>query len=312
MTGRPASGAPSFIALGECMIEMAQQENGLYRRGFAGDTFNAAWYARRLLPADWSVSYGTCVGEDAASDEMTVFMADEGVALDAIRRIPGRTVGLYMIDLTEGERSFSYWRGQSAARLLGEDAAWLERVLAGRRVVHFSGITLAILPPEGRRRLCDAVAKARAAGALTAFDTNLRPLLWEDEAAMRDGLMMGAAAAEIVLPSFDEEQMLFDDSEPDDTVARYREAGARLVAVKNGPEPLTLWRAGREPRTLAPVSVEPVDTTAAGDSFAAALLAGLALGRSAEESVEEAMALAARVVGHRGALARGLFGGDGA
>jgi 2-dehydro-3-deoxygluconokinase len=131
MTGRPPLGAPSFIALGECMIEMAQQENGLYRRGFAGDTFNAAWYARRLLPDDWSVSYGTCVGEDAASDEMTVFMADEGVALDAIRRVPGRTVGSVHDRSHEGERSFSYWRGQSAARLLGEDAAWLDAGACG-------------------------------------------------------------------------------------------------------------------------------------------------------------------------------------
>ena len=86
------------LALGECMVELAPAGDGGFRQGFAGDTFNSAWYLRRLLPDDWSVAYGTCVGTDAVSDRMLAFMADAGVDASGIRREPDRTVGLYMIE----------------------------------------------------------------------------------------------------------------------------------------------------------------------------------------------------------------------
>jgi 2-dehydro-3-deoxygluconokinase len=302
MTGRPASDAPSFIALGECMIEMAQQENGLYRRGFAGDTFNAAWYARRLLPADWSVSYGTCVGEDAASDEMTVFMADEGVALDAIRRIPGRTVGLYMIDLTEGERSFSYWRGQSAARLLGEDAAWLERMLAGRRVVHFSGITLAILSDAQRERLVALMHRVRQAGGQVAFDGNYRPRLWASPDDARRWTIRALAASTIALPSVDDELALFGDADEGAALDRLVASGPSEIVLKRGSRGPVVAVSGERTALPSPEAKRVLDTTAAGDSFNAGYLAARLSGAGPVEAARSGHALACQVIGHVGAI----------
>ena len=299
---------PSFLSVGECMVEVAPAPDGLHRIGFAGDTFNTAWYARHVLPPDWEVGYATCVGEDAISDEMLAFVAGEGLATGAIRRLPDRTVGLYLISLKDGERSFSYWRGQSAARALADDPDWLARALDGRDVIHFSGVTLAILAPGARRTLRDALARARADGARISFDTNLRPRLWESEAAMRAGLLLGASVADVVLPSFDEEEALFGDASPDATVARYRDAGARVVAVKCGAAPGHLWSEAEGADVFEPPAVaRVVDSTAAGDSFGAAFLAGLATGESVARSAERAAALAARVIGERGALAPQLF-----
>lgn len=292
------------------MVEMAPAEGGLFRMGYAGDTFNTAWYARRLLPEEWGVGYASAVGEDAVSQGMLDFMAGEGIDTRAIRRVKERTVGLYMIQLKEGERSFSYWRGQSAARTLADDPAWLDAVFAGRDVLFFSGITLAILAPEAREALCAALGRARAKGAHVAFDTNLRPRLWEGEAEMRAGLGLGASVADTVLPSFDEETGLFGDATPEDTVARYRGLGARLVVVKNGAGPCHCWSAEegglvREPEAVARV----VDSTAAGDSFDAGLLAALVTGTPLGEALGRAMALAAGVIQRRGALAPELFEG---
>ncbi len=301
---------PSFLCLGECMIEMADMGDGRYRRGFAGDTFNTAWYARRLLPDDWTVSYGSCIGTDAASQEMADFMAAQGIDTGGLRRVAERTVGLYMISLDGAERSFSYWRGQSAARLLADDPGWLSTLLAGRDVIYFSGITLAILSPGARAAFCAALGDARKSGAMVAFDTNLRPRLWEDEAAMRAGMLAGASVADIVLPSFDEEQILFGDTDPAQTIARYRDGGARVVPVKNGACNLVLWDAAGT-RRLPPVpGVTAIDTTAAGDSFAAGFLAGLATGQTPDDAARAAMALAANVVQHRGALVPALFNGE--
>lgn len=292
------------------MVELADAGNGLYRRGFAGDTFNTAWYARRMLPTGWTVGYGSCIGDDAVSHEMAAFMEGEGIDTSTLRKLPDRTVGLYMISLENGERSFSYWRGQSAAKTLADDAEWLTGTLKGQDVLYFSGITLAILSPEARQRLCDALAKARADGATVAFDTNLRPRLWESRETMQAGMQLGASVADVVLPSFDEETGLFGDATPADTIARYRACGATTVAVKNGDGDLTLWDT-QGTRTIAarPVA-NVVDTTAAGDSFGAAFMAGLATGGSADEAAGSAMELAAKVIQSRGALVPEIFQGD--
>ena len=297
-----------FLAIGECMVELADIGGGNYRRGFAGDTFNTAWYARRLLPDSWKVGYLSAIGEDAVSDEMKAFMDDQGVETNALRRIPDRTVGLYMISIKDGERSFSYWRSQSAARCLADDPGFLGHQIADADVVYFSGITLAILTPERRRALRDALAAARARGARIAFDTNLRPRLWESPEAMREGILMGASVADIVLPSLDEEAILFGSGDADNAINRYRECGARTIAAKNGGADLVLWD---ETDGIRSIAAEPVltvvDTTAAGDSFGAGFVSSLATGDPVNVAARKAMQLAAQVIQHRGALVPDIF-----
>lgn len=299
---------PRFLSIGECMVELAAAGPGLYRRGFAGDTFNTAWYARRLLPAAWTVAYGSVIGEDRISDEMAAFMAGEGIDTGTLRRVPGRTVGLYMISVENGERSFAYWRSNSAARLLAADPAWLDDTLGGADLIHLSGITVAILSPEDRETLLAALGRARAAGAVVSFDTNLRPLLWESPDTSRQWLTRAAGCADIVLPSYDEETALFGDATPEVTVGRYRAEGAGTVIVKNGAEPITAWSEAEGTVQITPPQVDHVtDTTAAGDSFAAGYLAASAQGASLKDAIRDAASLSARVVQAPGALVPGLF-----
>lgn len=292
-----------LVCVGECMVEMAPHGSDDYAMGFAGDTLNTAWYARRLLPQTFSVGYVSCVGDDAISDRMTNFLSDQDIDVSGIRQIPEKTVGLYMIQLDNGERSFSYWRGQSAARNMADDQQALAESLKGAGVIQFSGITLAILDDEARAKFCDVIAEARANGAIVAFDTNMRPRLWDSLDAMRAGILQGAAVADIVLPSFDEEVATFGDTSQEDTIARYRDLGATTVVVKNGIEPLILWDSSAGTSSHAPVAAtDVVDTTAAGDSFDAGFLSAWMQGASLAGSVKAGMTLAALVIQGKGAL----------
>lgn len=295
-----------ILCLGEAMVELAPAGDGLFRSGFAGDTFNTAWYAKRLLRDQARVAYGTCIGTDQVSQDLTQFLRVHGIE-PALRRIKDRTLGLYMISLRNGERSFSYWRGQSAARTLADDIEWLYGQCVGQDVIHFSGITLAILTPEARARFLRTLARARSEGALIVFDTNQRPRLWPDTATMCDALMAAAAVADVILPSFDEETDSFGDASPADTITRYRTTGAKTVIVKNGGDVVTAWDANKGTHIYQPPKVVQIDSTAAGDSFGAAVIAGWVQGHSLDQIIADACALAARVIGTTGAIIPALF-----
>ncbi len=307
MSGLPLTGG-RVVTIGECMVEMAPAGDGLFRMGFAGDTFNTAWYLRQLLPEGWAVDYLTAVGADGASDRMVGFMAAEGIGTDHIARVPGRGVGLYMIELAGGERSFSYWRSVSAARLLAADRGRLEVALDGARLAYLSGITLAILPPEDRARLLAALVAARAVGTEVAFDPNIRPALWADASEMRAALTEAAGVADVVLPSFEDEAKAFGDADVAATALRYTAAGAGTVVVKDGPREIVALVAGRSSRHAAEVPRAVVDTTAAGDSFNAGFLAARLTGAGLDAAVAAGARLAARVIAAPGALVRDAVG----
>ncbi|MCG6858761.1 MAG: PfkB family carbohydrate kinase, partial [Salaquimonas sp.] len=164
----------TFLSIGECMLELsgaAVGEEGLWRLGYAGDTLNTAWYARALLdPQIWQIAYFTRLGQDGFSQKMIDFIAAHGIETRWISRDPKRIAGLYAIELKDGERSFTYWRDRSAARLLADDEAALGSAIAEADAIYLSGITLAILAPDRRDFLIEQLAKATIAGKLTAFD----------------------------------------------------------------------------------------------------------------------------------------------
>jgi 2-dehydro-3-deoxygluconokinase len=292
----------TFLSVGECMVEMAPTASGDYHLGFAGDTLNTAWYARRMLGPDWDVAYFTAVGQDTISERMTDFIRGAGIRTDHVRALPDRSVGLYLIQLDNGERSFAYWRSDSAARKLASAPPALKAALATAGLIFFSGITLAILSPADRLNLLGAVAEARKVGATVAFDPNLRPRLWEDPQTMRDAVMAAAAVSDILLPSFDDDAKAFGDTTPEDTARRYAAAGVRLVAVKNGAGEIVALDDCKIARFTPSLIPNIVDTTAAGDSFNAAFLASYLDSADLIPALAAGAGLAAKVITRRGAL----------
>jgi len=294
--------AGRLLSIGECMVELMQAEGGLMRKGFAGDTFNTAYYARQYLPADWNVDYFSAVGTDTISGEMLAFMESRGIGTAYVAPVEGRSPGLYMIHLKDGERSFSYWRSVSAARLLARDGDRLRAAMDVSDIIVFSGITLAILPAEDVETLLAELRRARAAGKRVAFDPNIRPRLWDDPERMRVTITEGARAATLVMPSLEDETTHFGDASIEQTIARYRALGVAELVVKDGAEGATLVFG--DARSHAPSArVETiVDTTSAGDSFNGAFLARLATGASPEAAARFAADVAAAVIQHHGAL----------
>jgi len=293
--------ADGVASIGECMLELSGQTGPNWRMGFAGDTFNTLW-ALHALSGDRPATYVSAFGDDPFSDGQIAFFAENGIGIGASPVIAGARPGLYAITLTGAERAFTYWRSDAAARRLASDSAALTKSLEKQALVYFSGITLAILDAAARQKLLAAVANARAAGSLVAFDPNYRPRLWHSREDAQAAILEALAVTDIALPTFPDEQMLFGDTEPHVTAERLGKLVGEVV-VKNGEQPALIAENGNLQPVAAVHVAAPVDTTGAGDSFNGGYLAARLAGHAPTEAVLRAHRVAAAVVQVRGALA---------
>jgi 2-dehydro-3-deoxygluconokinase len=298
---------PLKVALvGECMIEMRGGPNVAITQTFGGDTLNTAVYLARLNSRGAvAVDYMTAVGNDAFSTAMRRSWLDEGIGDAHVRVIEDALPGLYFIQTDpHGERRFLYWRGEAAARRMfeGPEAEAMLAALADYDYVYLSGITLAILLPEGRERLTHALHRARRAGTRIVFDNNYRPHLWPDPETARQAYRDLLHLSDLALVTWEDDASLFGYHDPDALFGAYAEAGIREVALKRGAASCLIQCPAGRFEVPAQTVAQVVDTTAAGDSFNAAYLACHLRGGDPQQAARWGHRLAAEVVQHRGAL----------
>ncbi|MGO8909926.1 MAG: sugar kinase [Bradyrhizobium sp.] len=290
--------------IGECMIELKQAQGdshgGLFSRAFGGDTLNTAVYLARL---GVEVDYITALGDDPMSEEMLANWAAEGVGTGRVARLPGKLPGLYLIQTDDaGERRFFHWRDNSAARSLMElpETDELLRSLAGYDLVYLSAITLSLYGESGRGRLIAALRRARKAGTRVAFDTNFRIRGWPDLNVARAAYREAFEAADIVLASTEDLLPQYAGESDDRLMARI--ASREAVLKLSEPASIVRFEGASHAVKAEPMTKPVVDTTAAGDSFAAAYLAARLAGADPIEAARAGHRLASVVVCHPGAI----------
>ncbi|HEY0568590.1 MAG TPA: sugar kinase [Xanthobacteraceae bacterium] len=291
------------VCIGEVMVEMARGSEGRFNLGSGGDTFNTAIYLAR---SGVKTSYATALGDDPYSDQIVALSTAEAVGTDLVLRVPGRLPGLYLIETdSKGERSFYYWRDNAPARELFELPDWgrVAQGLLAAKLIYFSGITLSLYSNNGLGRFLATVEMARKQGVKVAFDGNFRPRGWKgDLPRTRTVFMEALKRVDIALPTFDDEAVLWGDPSPEATVERMQAFGIAEVVVKNGQNSALVMGDGKREYVPVPELVNPVDTTAAGDSFNAAYLAARLKGESPGAAAVAAHRLAAEKIRHRGAI----------
>lgn len=291
-----------IACIGEAMVELSLAKgSNAAQLGFAGDTLNTAIYLKRLQP-EWNISYVSRVGQDDLSDQMLAYMVSEGLNVDLIGRCDTASVGLYAISTDDtGERSFAYWRGQSAARdCFSKTTPSLDN-LAQFDVIYLSAISLAILPTTMRQSLWDRLQTLRQSGVRLCFDSNFRPKLWEDRETAQHWISKFWQITDIALPSVDDEQAAFDDTDDDAVLARLASYGVTEGAMKCGPTGPRSWSDEPSNQTY-PAATVVLDTTAAGDSFNAGFLAAYLADGDTPKAMMQGHTLAARVIGVKGAI----------
>jgi 2-dehydro-3-deoxygluconokinase len=253
----------TVLTVGETMALIDPVEDGDLRLGmpltlrFAGAESNFAIALARLgVPVRWV----SRLGRDPLGDLIERGVADEGVDVRWVRRDDTPT-GLFLKWRSGGRSHVLYRRTGSAASRLGpEDVP--EETLEGVRLVHLTGITMAI-SDSARALVVDVARRAKERGGDVLFDPNFRP-------ALPDTPEAAAARQRDVLPFVDwylcgEEEatlLLGDSTIPARTVIRLGARGARIDEVLVPP----------------PRLVDVVDEVGAGDAFAAGFAYGLLQG----------------------------------
>ena len=134
------------------MIEFSQMHDGSFRRGFGGDTLNAALYLARL---GIDTSYVTALGDDALSEEMLAAWRSENIKTDLVIRAGGRLPGLYIIQrdaqgayvLVADPAGKAQRKDIDATRLDGSDWIVSSGVSPGDRVI-VSGLQRVMQPGQ--------------------------------------------------------------------------------------------------------------------------------------------------------------------
>ena len=167
-------------SLGEGLIELRGRPFGSIHQGCGGDSLNTAVYLARLGKDQFEVSYVSVVGGDALSAGMLECWTAEGIRTELVLRDPSRLPGLYWIQTDDqGERSFHYWRGNSAWRhfLQHPDFNRVALALKGIELLYLTGVSLATLPAKDRERLLELLLELRRKPLWNKLGLLMKPML---------------------------------------------------------------------------------------------------------------------------------------
>lgn len=290
---------PSVLVFGEPLLELSAIDGAQASLGLGGDTFNTSVYLSR---AGVDVQYVTAIGDDALSHRVVEALESEGIGTDFVSIVPGKPVGLYAIEVdADGERSFTYWRSDSAFKswFHSEKAGAALDAMTSASMLYLSGISLSALSDAERAHLVDVLASAHRGGVSVAFDTNYRPSGWRSPDEARAAIRAVQQYVSISLPTFEDEQDLFGLATPEACLASWRAVGCAEVCVKAGARG-GLLNGGN---WVSPATArKPIDTTGAGDSFNAGYLATRLQGGDAQAAAAAGNELAGRVIMTSGAI----------
>ena len=290
---------PDILSLGEPLWEMnaIAAEPGKYMLGYGGDTANFCVAAARQGA---SVGYITRVGSDTFGDGLRDLWQREGIDCSQVAVDQQASTGGYFVHHGPTGHQFSYARAGSAASQLAPDDID-EEAVERAQFVHASGITQAI-SATARAATLKLFKVARSAGVSTAFDGNFRARLWTASEA-REALAEVLPLTDFFFPSIDDATALSGNADHDEILRWAHRLGAQVVMLKLGVEGVKISQGeGADVMQMASFPVDTVDATGAGDCFAGATIARLAMGDLLLDAVRYANAAAALTTTQWGAI----------
>jgi ribokinase len=298
-TNRDAmSGETRIVVLGDVMVDVVAHLDGAIAPGSdapARIAFHGGGSAANV--AAWLAAAGTRpalvarVGEDEHGRSARAELMAAGVDARLIAD-PDRPTGTCVVLVAPGGERTMVPDAGAGDRLAAGDLP--DELLAPDRHLHVVGYSL--LRYGSRAAARSAIERARARRMTVSVDPSSAALL-------SPAFLELAGGADLLLPNVPEARALTGEADPGRAARRIAQSVPEVV-VKLG-ELGALWTDGHETRRVdAAVGAAPIDTTGAGDAFAAGLLAARLDGASPEDALAAGCRLAAEAVATPGARPR--------
>ncbi len=257
VVGRPVSEipAPGRLTLVEDM--------GLYTGGCAVNTATAL--ARLGLPVEVIGKVGT----DAFGDFVIQAMTRRGISAGGIKRDANAGTSATMVMVgPDGERRFIHYIGANARLSLAD----IDLQQVGRAsILHIAGAL--VLPGMDGEPTAQLLQQARRAGVTTFMDT-----VWDATGRWMELLKPCLPHLDYFIPSLPEAVALTGQEDPYAAARALLDEGVGTVGIKMDVHGcLVLTQKGEHIRMPA-YQVQAIDSTGAGDAFAAGFIAGVWFG----------------------------------
>ncbi len=282
VVGRPVASLP---VPGKLVLV---EEMGLHTGGCAINTATAL--ARLGLPVEVIGRVGT----DAFGDFLISALAERHIGARGVQRDPrvGTSATMVMIN-PDGERSFVHYIGANAC-LTQDD---IDPVVIDRAaILHVAGAL--VMPGLDGQPTADLLAYARSRGVITFLDT-----VWDDTGRW-SRLEPCLPHLDYFVPTLEEAQGVSGQDRPEDVARWLIDHGVGTAALKMAARGCFVMDRSGQTIRLPAFQVDAVDTTGAGDSFAAGFIAGVYEGWPLERTARLANAVAALCVTGVGASGR--------
>lgn len=251
-----------------------------------GSSMNAI---RTLAALGAKTSFAGTIGHDSYGHMIQSRMESLGIR-SHLRRVDAHTGICFIIVTPDGERTMNTSLGASC---VFDEAIVPEDDIAQARIFHFSAYQWA--NPGQIRAIRRALDIAKAHDTLVSFDL-ADPFVVKN--CRQDFIPLIEEYADVVFSNRDETHLLFEAT-PEVACRRLTDMGA-IAAIKLGAEGALIGK-GSDRYAIKPVPTQVVDTTAAGDMFAAGFLYGLCKGKSLDACGHLAATLASDVISRLGA-----------
>ena len=164
--------------LGDAVVDLLPRDNMQFEACAGGAPFNVAIGVARLGHDSGFIGR---VGNDAFGRFLHQTLVTAQVDTKSLEFDPKRHTSTVLVSLdSDGERQFDFLVNPSADQFLSP--ASLPDF--GHDILHFC--SLALVAPDCRATLTQAMAAMRQAGGTLSFDINLRPQMWSNETQMFD------------------------------------------------------------------------------------------------------------------------------
>ncbi len=260
-----------FVVCGEALMDVfggAESAHGLMLDArIGGSPLNVAIGLARL---GQPVAFFGALSTGFLGQRLHRALRDEGVVTDCALRLDApTTLGLVGLD-ESGVPSYAFYGHGCADRLL--PMAALVTVPASARAFHFGSYAMVVEPVAATQR---ALVLREHARSLIAYDPNIRLNVEPDLQRWRDMLQWMLPRTHLLKVSDEDLGLLYPGQTAADLARTWLAMGVHWVTVTRGAAGASAWSARHELH-IDPVPVAVVDTVGAGDTFQAALLAGLA------------------------------------